>query len=169
MKSGFSWWTLCSTWLRHSSLPPLWISMISRYSLLWLRFDLVSTKHLSSSLIWKAGFARTRSGWVECSSGTEITFAGLFQDLRAAIDDIHLTSLKLKKAVVANPKRCKEFENLTWQWFSGTSDGIIDFRRPLQGFDEAEEKPFSWQTPIGGAYKPAKHQIWLFSTSASKY
>jgi len=53
----------------------------------------------------QAGFARTRSGWVECSSGSEITFAGLFQDVRAAIDDIHLTSLKLKKAVVANPKR----------------------------------------------------------------
>jgi len=51
------------------------------------------------------GFESTKSGWVDPSSGSEITFAKLFKDLRTAIDDIHLTSLKLKKAVIENPKR----------------------------------------------------------------
>jgi len=51
------------------------------------------------------GFEPTLSGWKEASSGAETTFAQLFKDLRIAIDDIHLTSLKLKKAVIENPKR----------------------------------------------------------------
>ena len=53
----------------------------------------------------KEGFEPTKSGWMDPSSGVEITFAQLFKDLRTAIDDIHLTSLKLKKAVIENPKR----------------------------------------------------------------
>ena len=59
------------------------------------------------------GFEPTKSGWIDPSSSSEITFAQLFKDLRTAIDDIHLTSLKLKKAVIENPKRCKKsgFEN----------------------------------------------------------
>ena len=57
------------------------------------------------------GFEPTKSGWMDPSSGSEITFAKLFKDLRTAIDDIHLTSLKLKKAVIENPKRCKK------KWF----------------------------------------------------
>jgi hypothetical protein len=46
----------------------------------------------------------TETGWL-LASGVELTFAQVFQDLRAAIDDIHLTSLALKKAVVAEPNR----------------------------------------------------------------
>jgi len=53
----------------------------------------------------QVGFEASKSGWMDLSSGVEITFAQLFKDLRTAIDDIHLTSLKLKKAVVENPKR----------------------------------------------------------------
>ena len=59
---------------------------------------------LKSSL-HKVGFEASKSGWMDLSSGVEITFAHLFKDLRTAIDDIHLTSLKLKKAVTENPKK----------------------------------------------------------------
>ena len=45
---------------------------------------------------------------MDLSSGVETTFGKLFKDLRTAIDDIHLTSLKLKKAVIENPKRWRE-------------------------------------------------------------
>jgi hypothetical protein len=46
----------------------------------------------------------TETGWL-LASGVDLSFGQLFQDIRAAIDDIHLTSLALKKAVVAEPSR----------------------------------------------------------------
>ena len=63
---------------------------------------------ISKLLSLKEGFEPTKSGWIDPSSGSETTFVKLFKDLRTAIDDIHLTSLKLKKAVIENPKRCKK-------------------------------------------------------------
>ena len=50
------------------------------------------------------GVVHTEAGWL-LPSGASLTFAQLFQDLRAAIDDIHLTSLLLKRAVIAEPGR----------------------------------------------------------------
>eukprot|EP00092_Neocalanus_flemingeri_P082218 GFUD01102881.1.p1 GENE.GFUD01102881.1~~GFUD01102881.1.p1 ORF type:complete len:304 (+),score=78.52 GFUD01102881.1:29-940(+) len=42
----------------------------------------------------------TATGWVR--DGQEVTFAKVFKDLRAAIDDMHVTSLLLKKTCLAN-------------------------------------------------------------------
>ena len=50
------------------------------------------------------GVEKTVTGWV-LSDGAGLTFASLFGDIRAAIDDIHLTSLKLKRAVIADTAR----------------------------------------------------------------
>ena len=42
----------------------------------------------------------TATGWIR--NGKEVTFAKVFQDLRAAIDDMHVTSLLLKTTCLAN-------------------------------------------------------------------
>jgi len=46
----------------------------------------------------------TEKGWVIPGKG-EVTFADLFKDLRAAIDDIHLTSLELKTTCLSDLSR----------------------------------------------------------------
>ena len=41
---------------------------------------------------------------------------------------------------------------------SGMCDATHASRRPLQEFDGAEERRFSWPTPIGGSYQ-ALHKL----------
>jgi len=45
----------------------------------------------------------TATGWTR--DGQDVTFASLFKDIRAAIDDIHVDSLLLKKTCIANLSR----------------------------------------------------------------
>jgi len=53
----------------------------------------------------------TETGWVK--DGQEVTFAKVFKDLRSAIDDMHVTSLLLKKTCLANlPKYVKKDDRL---------------------------------------------------------
>jgi len=44
----------------------------------------------------------TEHGWTT-QSGTQVTFQTLFQDIRTAVDDIHLTSKTLKISVITDP------------------------------------------------------------------
>lgn len=44
-------------------------------------------------------------GWVDNILNETFTFRDLFQDIRTAIDDIHLRSMRLKNAVIENPEK----------------------------------------------------------------